>query len=370
MSASEYLGKAKMLVEALSLASHRLTLDEQVLYVLRGLRPEFQAMPSALTVTGTPVTLSQLGDLLQAHDFIQGDEFTMESGNVAPTAMYAGRGGQSNGSSGRGGRQNSNSRGRGRGGWNSGGRGRGSPRCQICRSHGHTDVFCNRCYTEPPPSTHAHVAVAGTPPAETAQPEVWFPDTGATTHVSPDEHMIGHSEPYTGGDVLKVGNGAGLNISRVGRTAIPSNSKLLNMSDVLFVPNLSLSLLSVYHFTNENNVFFEFHKDSFFVKDCTTREILLKGSAVSGLYKLLVPRSHVAFLTAKASPAVWHHCPSRCDYRCDSSSIPYFAVGKMLSTIVAIGSASGSGISAEIKASTSGAKCARFILLANSNMCT
>ncbi|XP_019175854.1 PREDICTED: uncharacterized protein LOC109171182 [Ipomoea nil] len=59
MSASEYLGKAKMLVEALSLAGHRLTLDEQVLYVLRGLRPEFRAMASALTVTGTPVTLSR-----------------------------------------------------------------------------------------------------------------------------------------------------------------------------------------------------------------------------------------------------------------------------------------------------------------------
>ncbi|XP_019173881.1 PREDICTED: uncharacterized protein LOC109169453 [Ipomoea nil] len=196
MSASEYLGKAKMLVEALSLAGHRLTLDEQVLYVLRGLRPEFRAMASALTVTGTPVTLSQLGDLLQAQDFIQGDEFSMEYGNGAPVAMYAGRGGQSSGGSGRGGRHSSNNHGRGRGGRNSGGRGRGSPRCQICRSHGHTAVFCNRRYTEPPPSPHAHVAVAGTPPAaaETAQPEVWFPDTGATTHASPDEAMIGQSE--------------------------------------------------------------------------------------------------------------------------------------------------------------------------------
>ncbi|XP_019177853.1 PREDICTED: uncharacterized protein LOC109173048 [Ipomoea nil] len=212
MTASEYLGKAKMLVEALSLAGHRLSLDKQVLYVLRGLRPKFRAMASALTVTGTPVTLSQLGDLLQAQDFIQGDEFTVDqSSSAAPVAMYAGRGSQSNGGSRRGGRH-SNNRGRGRGGRQSGGsRGRGSPCCQICRSHGHTAVFCNKRYTEPPPT--AHMAVAGTPPPKTAQSEAWYPDTGATTHASPDEQLIGHSEPYTGGDVLKVGNDAGLHYS-------------------------------------------------------------------------------------------------------------------------------------------------------------
>ncbi|XP_019189005.1 PREDICTED: uncharacterized protein LOC109183379 [Ipomoea nil] len=108
-----------------------------------------------------------------------------QSGNAAPVAMYAGRGGQSSGGSGRGGRQNNSNRGRGRGGRQSSGRGRGSPRCQICRSHGHTAVFCNKRYTEPPP--HAHMAVAGTPPTDTAQSEAWFPDTGATTHASPDE---------------------------------------------------------------------------------------------------------------------------------------------------------------------------------------
>ncbi|XP_019160460.1 PREDICTED: uncharacterized protein LOC109157031 [Ipomoea nil] len=187
MSASEYLGKAKMLVEALSLAGHRLSLDEQVLYVLRGLRPEFRAMASALTVTGTPMTLSQLGDLLQAQDFIQGDEFAMDqSVNTAPVAMYAGRGGQSSGGSGRGGRQNSNNRSRGRGGRQSGGRGRGSPRCQICKSHGHTAIFCNKRYTEPP--SHAHMTVVGTPSADTARRKPGFPTPAPP--LTPSRNML------------------------------------------------------------------------------------------------------------------------------------------------------------------------------------
>lgn len=46
-----------MLVEALSLAGRPLSADEQILYVLRGLRLEFRAMVSSLTVAGTPVTL-------------------------------------------------------------------------------------------------------------------------------------------------------------------------------------------------------------------------------------------------------------------------------------------------------------------------
>ncbi|XP_019170988.1 PREDICTED: uncharacterized protein LOC109166469 [Ipomoea nil] len=209
MTASEYLGKAKLLVEALSLAGHHLTLDEQVLYVLRGLRPEFRALASAPTVTGKSVTLSQLGDLLQAQDFIQGDDLSaMDAGNTSsPVALYAGRDGQT---SGHGGRQSENQRGRGRGGGrqNGGGRGRGNPRCQICRSHGHTAVYCYKSYMEPAP--HANVAVAGGSPVDTTQPDAWFPDTGASTNASSDEQQVGQSELYTGGDVLKVGNGAGL----------------------------------------------------------------------------------------------------------------------------------------------------------------
>ncbi|XP_019152918.1 PREDICTED: uncharacterized protein LOC109149527 [Ipomoea nil] len=263
-------------------------------------------MASSLTVSGSPVSLSQLADHLQAQEFIHSDDFAVESSaGGSPSAFFAGHG-RNNGDQGSGGRTASGGRGRhGRGRGNNNGRGRGgTPRCQICKSHGHTAVNCFKRYAERPQphAGQANVAVTGEPQVADA----WYPDTGASSHVTPDEQMLHHSEAYTGGDVLKVGNDAGLDISCVGHAVIPSRSKNLQMSNILHVPNLTLPLLSVYRFANENNVFFEFHKDLFLVKDSNTQTALLKGSTSAGLYKLLVPRAHFAFLSTQALSQVWH----------------------------------------------------------------
>ncbi|XP_019157359.1 PREDICTED: uncharacterized protein LOC109153919 [Ipomoea nil] len=255
-----------MIAEALSLAGRPLSPDEQILYVLRGLRPEFRTMAYSLTASGATVSLSQLSDFLQAQEFIHEDDFAVADtavGSSSPAAFYAGRGRHGNDhtsgrhSGGRGGRQN---RGRNNQGRQSRG---GGLRCQICRAHGHTAVYCYKRYTERP-AGHTNVAVFSENAANMTS-DVWFPDTGATSHATPDEQMIGHSEAYTGGDIFKIGNG------------------------------------TVYRFTNDNDVYFEFHKNLFLVKDCNTREVLLKGFTSGGLYKLLVPSSPCAFLTARAS---------------------------------------------------------------------
>ncbi|XP_019188347.1 PREDICTED: uncharacterized protein LOC109182650 [Ipomoea nil] len=215
-SPAEYLSKAQLIVEALALAGRPLSLDEQNMYVFRGLRPEFRAMASSLTVTGTPVSISQLSDYLQAQEFIYSDDYPATEGGTAgsPAAFFAGRGRHQSsdhgGSSNRGG-QNRGRQGRGRGG---GGRGRGrAPRCQICRSHGHTAVYCYKRYTTPPPAPQVNLVVAGD---DATVPAVgsWFPNTGATAHATPDSAMVSQSEEYTGSDVLRVGNGAGLTVSR------------------------------------------------------------------------------------------------------------------------------------------------------------
>lgn len=65
--------------------------------------------------------------------------------------------------------------------------------------------------------------------------------------------------PYHGDDTLRVDNVIGLQISSIGHTSVPSMSRSLRMSDVLHVPSLSSSLLSVQQFATDNRVFFEFH---------------------------------------------------------------------------------------------------------------
>ncbi|XP_019179703.1 PREDICTED: uncharacterized protein LOC109174917 [Ipomoea nil] len=118
-SPADYLGRCKVIAESLSLADRPLSNEEQILYVLRGLRLEFRTMANSLTTTGAPVTLTQLSDFLQAQEFIHEDDFAVgdsSGGGGAPAAFFAGRGRNS-------GDQSHNNRGRGR--QNRGGRGGG-----------------------------------------------------------------------------------------------------------------------------------------------------------------------------------------------------------------------------------------------------
>ncbi|XP_019158437.1 PREDICTED: uncharacterized protein LOC109155159 [Ipomoea nil] len=284
-SPGEYLGRAQLLVEDLALAGRLVSLDEQNLYVFRGLRPEFRSMASSLAASGNPITIPQLADFLQAQEFIWAEDFLPAGGVPAAShqALHTGRGqrggsssgGGSRGSGSGGGVRGRNDRGS-RGGWQNRGRGGGVPRCQICRNQGHTAVHCYRRYDQAPPQ--AHVAVSGEDGGTVA--DGWFPDTGATSHATPDATMMAHSDSYTGGDVLRVGNESGLDISSIGSASINSVSGSLALNDILHVPNLSVPLLSVNRFTTDNNVFFEFHRDFFVVKDCRTKTVLLKGSSM------------------------------------------------------------------------------------------
>ncbi|XP_019157587.1 PREDICTED: uncharacterized protein LOC109154202 [Ipomoea nil] len=310
-TATEYLGRAQLLVKDLAHAGRPISLDEQNLFVFRGLRPEYRAMASSLTATGTPVTIPQIADYLRAQEFIYSDDYPASPDSAmisAPDAMFAGRGRRGGGESGRGGSgsggRNSSHRGRGGQGRGRGGRG-GAPRCQICRVQGHTTLYCYKCYA-PQPAPQGNMVVSGDETAAASTTASWFPDTGATAHATPDASMMSPSEEYAGGDVLRVGNGTGLIISRVGHATIPSMSKVLRLSNVLHVPKLSVPLLSVYRLTNENNVFVEFHKNCFIVKDTITKAVLLKGLTSGGLYKLPVSQSHFAYISARATPTVWH----------------------------------------------------------------
>ncbi|XP_019155238.1 PREDICTED: uncharacterized protein LOC109152118 [Ipomoea nil] len=304
----DYLGRAKLLVEALAQAGQPLSLVEQTLYVLRGLRPEYRMYAASLTAN-SPVTHPQMADYLQAADFILADDYpTAADGghDGSHTALYAGRGHGGSSSSHveggrRGGRCSRNSN-QGRGGLG----GIGAPMCQICRSHGHTAVYCFKRYSTQPPA-QANVAVSGDHKvAPVPSPNAWYPDTGATAPATPDASMLNSSDDYGGSDTLRVGNGTGLAISRIGLASIPSVSKQLFMSNVLHVPKLTVPLLSVQKFANDNQVYFEFHDSCFLVKDSKTKATLLKGPISGGLYQLPVSRCHFAFVSSRAKPAGRH----------------------------------------------------------------
>lgn len=85
-----------------------------------------------------------------------------------------------------------------------------------------------------------------------------------------------------------VGNGAALPISIIGNSCLHSlrSNTLLRLDDILCVPLIKKILLNVSRFTNDNYVFFEFHPIVCYVKDQTTKQVLLEGKLRNGLYAL------------------------------------------------------------------------------------
>ncbi|XP_019197087.1 PREDICTED: uncharacterized protein LOC109190943 [Ipomoea nil] len=194
-SVADYIAKGRILVEDLTLVGRPISLEEQNLYVLKGLRLEFRGLASSLKVRGQPVTHQELTDLLGTKEFLSGGY----RGSLL-TAFAAHRGGdqcgqgvQSRGGGGRNSDQSSGQSGQSRGsggGWNRGGGRRGGgrnrnwqPKCQLCATLGHTTVTCHLRYAKDP---QANVVYQEFPSNSTQGSHIWLADTDATDHASPD----------------------------------------------------------------------------------------------------------------------------------------------------------------------------------------
>lgn len=91
-SVPNFIAQAQVIVEDLTLAGRPVSLDEQNLYVFKGLRPEFVPLTASLVVLGQPVSLQELADLLGSHKWVVDASY----GGVVPvpTAFVTQRGGQ------------------------------------------------------------------------------------------------------------------------------------------------------------------------------------------------------------------------------------------------------------------------------------
>ncbi|KAH9726030.1 retrovirus-related pol polyprotein from transposon RE1 [Citrus sinensis] len=126
----------------------------------------------------------------------------------------------------------------------------------------------------------------------------WYLDSGATHHLTNNMANMNIREEFKGSDQLVIGNGQGLSITHVGDACFtykgsnaaykPTHILLKNM---LLVPDITKNLLSISKLTTDNNLSIEFVGDVCYVKDSLTRQVLLKGLAEKGLYKLILKPS-------------------------------------------------------------------------------
>jgi histone deacetylase 1/2 len=172
----------------------------------------------------------------------------------------------------------------------------------LCQAFGHTAPHCPQLQQQGYGQHHsANLALHN--PTGTIE---WFPDTGAKQHVTPDLATLTASEPYLDNDNLHVGDVKRLSISHIGHTKLYTPHHSFTLSNVLHVPAITKSLLSVQKFCLDNNVYFEFHPFLFYVNDLNTNEVLLSGQSKDGLYTLSRFRSSVP----SVPQAYWSPCIS------------------------------------------------------------
>ena len=76
----------------------------------------------------------------------------------------------------------------------------------------------------------------------------WFPDSGATNHVTHDLGNLNFGAEYNGNSKIHMGNGIGLEISHIGLSVFPSSfspNKVFFLKNILRVPVIKKNLLSV-----------------------------------------------------------------------------------------------------------------------------
>ena len=107
----------------------------------------------------------------------------------------------------------------------------------------------------------------------------WYPDSGASNHVTFDATNLMTKVEYYKSNQVHIGNSMGLSIKHVGQSVFssPYTSRILSLKQLLHVPTITKNLLSVSKFTYANDVFFEFHSHSYFVKDQTSKTVLLRS---------------------------------------------------------------------------------------------
>lgn len=81
----------------------------------------------------------------------------------------------------------------------------------------------------------------------------WIMDNGASHHITQDLQQLTLANPYPGSDQVTISDGSGFHITRTGSTSIHTSTKPLHLKQVLCVPNIQFSLLSISKLCKSNN---------------------------------------------------------------------------------------------------------------------
>ncbi|GAU30708.1 hypothetical protein TSUD_39320 [Trifolium subterraneum] len=328
-SVSEYLLRIKSIINSLIAMGESISEQEQIDAILDGLSEEFNSFVMMVYSRFDNPTVEDVEGLLMLQE-AQFDKFRQELTNPSVSANVAQMDSKN---------QHPNQevedtesgnehytfntyRGKGRGRGKAKARGKapnalnnGKVQCQICSKSNHDAANCWYRYEPPSSRTNGRGYNAGNtsrpplynpyprPSAHLALPQYynptaefdtysnasWYPDSGASHHLTFNPNNMAYRTPYQGQDQVTMGNGQGVSTASLGYSNFyaPNNPSVqLKLNNLLHVPNISKNLLSVSRFARDNNVFFEFHPHYCYVKSQVSKQTLLEGTVgPDGLYK-------------------------------------------------------------------------------------
>lgn len=203
---------------------------------------------------------------------------------------------------------------RGRGGYSSRGRGFSHhqsssnntqaewPTCQICGRVGHSALKCDNTFDNnyQPPAAFNSLRVA--------DDRDWYPDSGATAHITSSSANLQSTHPYEGIDAVMGGDGAYLPIKHVGSTTISSTSGNTPLNEVLVCPDIQKSLIYVSRLCEDYPCEVFFDANNVYVIDLQKEKVVAKGTRNKGLYMLRNEgfEAYFSYRHVVVSEELWH----------------------------------------------------------------
>ncbi|KAG8498565.1 hypothetical protein CXB51_004881 [Gossypium anomalum] len=266
LTIKEYLSKVKTLCDNLTAVGCLVTETEQVSVILAGLSVEYESI-RVLTFAAA-ISLNLLTNMLLDYEARQLALLT-----VVPTQENLASQRQDNTDGSKlphSQKPKHEQRELGRGwsrGWSHGsGRSwsRSQPQCQLCgkidhivHNHGHSSSppTCSslaQCCGSIFPSPMCSHQIPSRASTFFTSDQLWYPDFGATNHITPEASNLTTASPYTGTSHVTMGNGESVSIANVGLSNFLAGFRLLRLHTVLHVPTVCKNLMSVGQFAKDD----------------------------------------------------------------------------------------------------------------------
>ena len=280
-SISVYVLDIKKLVDALAAIGSPITEDDHIEYILDGLPEDYDGFVTSILSRHEPYTVEEIEALLLAQeewfekhrstDILPQANVSTSSWTSSSQGRVSERGGRSRSrsSSNRGGRSFP-SRQQSRQPWQpqqSSSQTNNRVQCQFCSKFGHLVAECwHRFNRDFQPQIQMHNSQVSSTNSDVydqlsnvscLSDPLWYPDSGASHHITNDTNNYNTKTSYTGSEHIKLGNDAGLQIAHLGSTNLSSTSRssCFVLNKLLHVPTVTKNLLSVSQFARDNKSF-------------------------------------------------------------------------------------------------------------------